>query len=195
MIDEVISFAARPEFSGIVNFGLVVITGAYVILTRGILLETRRSVNELIKQRGDRERPRIVIFPSIREGNPLISLEVANIGQMAAQNLKISIDKDVYRFGKKADSSNLRDLPAFILPIAYFNVGQRLIFEFDTIGYLNDEENPKIFEVKLSYWANGENYIENQSVDFRPIVNSSHIYHPLHYEMKGIRDVLERKLK
>lgn len=187
-----ISSIGIPEW---LNFGMLLVTTIYVVLTRGILRQTRASVNELIQQRADRDRPRVVVFPAIIPGSKLISLEIANIGQKAAENLKINLDKDIYRWSHKNDSSHLNSLPAFSVPIAYFNVGQRLIFEFDTISYLNDESRPKIFGIELEYTSEGQTYTEAQKVDFCPLVNSSFVNHPLHGDFEKLNKILEARLK
>jgi len=93
---------AMVEFidTGLIGI-MVVITAYYAWTTSRILKANEGVLREMRLQRELETRPYIVVYPSILEDDSFIYLKIANHGKSAGQNLKLSLNKDVFSLEKK----------------------------------------------------------------------------------------------
>lgn len=107
---------------------LVVITGIYAWFTFRILKANEKVVEQMRSQQEAMYRPYISVSPVVYPENPIVILKIKNSGLTAAHNLRLSLDKDFYKFGKKEEENNLRSLTAFKKPIDSFVPGAEIFF-------------------------------------------------------------------
>ena len=102
---------------------LVVITGFYAWVTFRILRANEAVVQAMRDQLEAQSRP--YVYPSlfVVPGTNIFGLRVKNTGKTAANNLRLSIDKDFFLLAKKEDAQNLRKMNAFSKPIASSPLG------------------------------------------------------------------------
>src|SRR4030043_491473 len=92
---------------------LVIITGLYAWFTFKILKANETLVEQMRNQQEATYRPYIFISPILFPENSIVFLKIKNSGLTAAQNLRLSLDKDFYQFGERREESNLRSFTAF----------------------------------------------------------------------------------
>ncbi len=103
------------------NFLLFIVTTVYVILTYHILKVMK-------KQHEASLRPYVVPATFVVPGNGMLCLRIANNGKMAAENVRLDIDRDFYKYGSTKDEHNLKDAYIFNNPIGTLVPGTELLF-------------------------------------------------------------------
>jgi len=177
---------------------LALITGIYAYLTYKIAKASEASVQALREQSEAMLRPYITVAPFVRPHTPLLYLRVENSGRTGAENVRLTIDRDFYKFGE-ADrpEKNLRTMSAFTTPIDNFPPGNELLFALGQ-GWVIFGENarpditPPQFSVIASYEFRGRNVEEVNRIDLRPYIGSEGERDPLVEELERIRAVMEK---
>lgn len=174
---------------------LVLITAIYAYLTYRMAKASEASAEAVRNQSEMFLRPYITISPFIRANTPLLYLRVKNTGKTGAQNLRLSIDRDFFKFGNRA---NLKTLSAFTTPIDSFPPDAELIFGLAQGWVLfGEKSNPNIcpaqFNVTATYDFFGKKVQEITQVDLRPYLGTEGEHDPIVEELEKIRKVLEDK--
>jgi hypothetical protein len=148
----------------------VVASLAVAYLTWNIAKSNRITAELLKLQIEVASRPYIQIGPSIREGAPLLQLEITNAGQSNAQELRLELDQDFYFNAEQSEDRNLRGYSAFTHEIATFSPRSTLIFNLGTgLRVINNPNKcPHQFTVKATYKHNGKDYCESTIIDLQP---------------------------
>lgn len=108
---------------------LAIITGIYAYLTHRMAKAAEASVDAMHAQNDALTRPYITISPYVRLHAPFLYLRIENTGKTAAENVRLTIDRDFFKFGKKDNPDmNIRNMPAFQKPIDSIAPGSRLNF-------------------------------------------------------------------
>jgi hypothetical protein len=177
---------------------LVAITGVYAVLTYGIMKATERSVAAMQQQTEALSRPYITVAPLTLPKNIILFLRVANTGKMAAERLRLQLDRPFHRFGRVEEVENLATYSAFTQEIASFAPGAELIFalaqSFVVFGENADEsKTPLTFKVTATYGFGRRTVTEITEVDLRPYRGMHIAYDPVVDELSEIKDVLKKK--
>lgn len=178
---------------------LVFITAIYAFLTHRMAKASEASVEAMRNQSEASLRPYITIVPFIRAHTPMLNLRVKNTGITGAQNVRLSIDRDFFKFGEKTrPDGNLRTLSAFTTPIDSLSPGAELIFGLAQGWVLFGEKAqpdicPSQFSVTAKYEFFGKTVQEVTQVDLRPYLGSEGERDPIVEELERIRKVLEGK--
>lgn len=178
---------------------LALITAIYAYLTYRMAKASEASVEAVHDQSEAMLRPYITVAPFIRSHTPFLYLRVKNTGQIGAQNLRLTLDRDFFQFGEKdrADK-NLRTMSAFSTPIDSFPHGAELIFALGQ-GWVLFGENaqpdvsPTQFNVTATYEFLGKRVEEVNRVDLRPYIGTEGERDPVVEELERIRKVMEEK--
>src|SRR5687767_256223 len=100
---------------------LVFVTAIYAYLTLRMAKASEASVEAIRAQSEATLRPYITIAPFIRPHTPFLYLRIANTGRTGASDLRLSIDRDFFKFGEQdRPDQNLRTMSAFATPIDTF---------------------------------------------------------------------------
>ncbi|RVC09170.1 hypothetical protein, partial [Mesorhizobium sp. M7A.F.Ca.CA.002.15.2.1] len=92
---------------------LVVITGVYAWLTYKIAHSNKMMVIEIQKQIEVQTRPVIALNIEIQHHTIFVA-RIWNRGSSSAENLKLTVDRDFYRFGETVgESKNISDMYIF----------------------------------------------------------------------------------
>lgn len=177
---------------------LVVITGIYAYLTRGIMRATKDSVEAMREQTVALSRPYVTITPFTLPQNPILFLRITNTGKSPAESLDLKLDRSFFMFGK--DTMDLAKLSAFTTAITSFAPGAELIFglaqAFVVFGDQADAvKTPTVFKVTASYTFLGRTVTEVTEVDLRPFEGMHMAYDPIVDELSEIKDVLKKMQK
>lgn len=175
---------------------LVVITGFYAWATFRILRANEKVVAVMEKQAVAMGRPYITITPFVLSGTPLISLRIANTGQTAASNIRLTMDRDFYKFAEKQEGKNIATFVAFQQPIDMLAPGAELIFDlaqgFKIFAEDADEAIvPKVFTISASYKFPGGSVEERNTIDLRPFMESTQPRDLVVTELQEIRKAIE----
>ena len=124
-------------------------------------------------------------------------LSIKNIGKTEAKNLKLTIDKDFYKFGKKENAANIKNLPAFSEPIASFALGAEILIylaqHFVVFGKESNEAvTPKTFSVYAEYQFSNKSIIEKTIVDLNPFIETALPQEPIVKQLKKISESIEK---
>lgn len=107
---------------------LCFITAIYSYLTHKMAKASEASVKAMKAQSEAMLRPYVTIVPYVRPHTTLLYLKIENTGKTAAENLRLSIDKDFFQFGESRQDHNLKTKAAFVEPIQSFAPGGKLVF-------------------------------------------------------------------
>jgi hypothetical protein len=179
------------------TLALVVITTFYAWATFRILRANESVVEAMKAQTEAQVRPYVVVAPTVRTGTTLLCLEVQNTGKSPAVNLRLRMDRDFYPHAEKREQENIAKLSAFTQPIESLAPGARLVFILGVGGKIfapsvDESLCPKVFSVRAEYSHAGATYIENTTVDVRPMLHSSVVQDPVATELERLRQSLER---
>jgi len=177
---------------------LVIITGLYAWFTFKILKANERLVEQMRNQQEATYRPYISISPTLFAENPIVFLKIKNSGLTAAQNLRLSLDKDFYQFGERKEESNLRSFTAFKEPIDSFVPGAEMLFylaqSFVIFGEKSDQNlTPSIFTITAEYEYQNKKVTENTAIDLRPYLRSALPHDPMVNQLQKLRETIEKK--
>ena len=107
---------------------LVLVTAIYAYLTLRMAKASEASVEDVRQQSEAMLRPYISISPFIRPQALILYLKIANTGRTAAQNLRLTLDRDFFRWGEaNKPDRNLKNLNTFSLPIDSLPPGSELL--------------------------------------------------------------------
>lgn len=108
---------------------LVIITAIYAYLTRRMAIASEASVKAVLAQSEAMNRPYVAITPFVRAHTNVIYLRICNTGRTAAQNVRLSLNKDFFQFAEvNRPGGNLRTAPAFSESIDSMPPGFELLF-------------------------------------------------------------------
>lgn len=176
---------------------LIIITGFYAWATFRILRANEKIVEAMGEQSEAIKRPYITIAPYVVPGTPLFGIRIANTGQSPARNLRLSMDKDFYRFGKYNEGNNMSRFKAFRDPIDMFPPGAELIFDLAQ-GFkifADDSDHsimPRSFTITAIYEFFGKEVEEKNMIDLNPFEQSTQPRDSLVTELKGIREAINK---
>lgn len=178
---------------------LVFVTAIYAYLTHRMAKATENSVAAIRAQSEALLRPYVTVSPFIRPHTPFLYLRVANSGRTAAQNLRLTLDRDYFQWGEKdKPERNLRTKAAFSEPIDSFPPGTELLFALGQ-GWVifgeerNLEATPPQFSVTVAYEYFEKRVEELNKIDLRPYIGTEGEREPIVEELERIRKVLEKK--
>ena len=151
---------------------LVLITGFYAWATFHILKANERVVEVMKSQSEAMTRPYLTVTPFIEVGSPVFCLKIKNTGKTAANRLRLSLDKDFYRFGEKGKDKNLAELPAFCNEIDALNPNEEITFSLALApAFFNEKADesltPSQFTVTARYSFGEKTFEEAHMVDLR----------------------------
>lgn len=177
---------------------LVIITGLYAWFTFKILKANERVVEKMHNQQEAIYRPYVSISPVVYPENPIAFLKIKNTGLTAANNLRLTLDKDFFQFGEKKEERNLKSHSAFKDPIDSFVPGAEIYFylaqSFVIFGKKGCEElTPTTFTVTAEYEYLGKKVNEKTVIDLCPYLGAANPHDPLVHQLKSIREAIEKK--
>lgn len=175
---------------------LTFITAIYAYLTLRMAKASELSVEAVRAQSEAMSRPYVTVVPFVRPHTTLLYLRVSNMGKTAAQNLRLSFDRDFFQFGDTNNpQKNLRNISAFSKPIDSFPPGMELFFGLGQ-GHIVFHENvqpdacPTQFSITATYEFFGKSVTEVNQIDLRPYASSEGARNPVVEELERIRGVL-----
>ena len=176
---------------------LVLITGIYAYLTYRMAKMSEASVQEMRQQAEAAIRPYIVVTHFVRPHTPLIYMRITNTGKSAALKLKLSIDRNFFQFGEEQDIRNLKNAPAFNVPLDSFPPGAELIFGLAQGWMLFQGSGkpdicPTQFTITAQYEFSGKTVSESQYIDLRGYMGSEGERDPLVDEIEKLRKAVEK---
>ena len=176
---------------------LTFITAIYAYLTHRMAQTSQASVEEMRRQSEAMMRPYIVVSSFVRPHTPLLYLRIANTGRNAAQNLKLSIDKDFFQFGENQSDKNLKNKSAFNTSMDSFPPDSEILFALAQ-GWVLFEGGksdicPSQFSITATYEFSGKQVEERHNIDLRGYLGSEGNRDPLVEELEKIRKIMEKK--
>ncbi len=121
--------------------------------TRKAAEATERSVAEMKEARDQQTRPYVIAYFTIKEGTGLIYLVLKNIGQSVARNVRFSFDPPL-KTSNETINQMLAKMSFVTEGIQSMPPGYELKTFFDsTVSYLNNEELPQKYNVRISYYG------------------------------------------
>jgi hypothetical protein len=177
---------------------LVVITGIYAWLTFRILKANERIVEKMHDQQEAMYRPYVSISPVVYPENPIAFLKIQNTGLTAANNLRLTLDKDFFQFGDKKEDRNLKTHSAFkdqinsLVPGAeiYFYLAQSFVIFGEKGG---EGLTPPVFSITAEYEYLGKKVSEKNVIDLCPYLGAANPHDPLVRQLKNIKEAIEKK--
>tara|TARA_R100000365_G_C2742300_1_gene70968 strand:- start:55 stop:738 length:684 start_codon:yes stop_codon:yes gene_type:complete len=148
--------------------GILTLFGA--ILAGWVALRVAgRQIQAATEQYYDTIRPFVVVRLNTHAG-VVFMLEIENIGQSAAANLVLKLDKDFFAFG---DGHNLREASAFTRPFAHFAPKEKLSFYLSQGFNMENKRDgidrtPSVFTVSATYGFRDKKYEESYVIDTTP---------------------------
>jgi hypothetical protein len=177
---------------------LVFITGFYAWVTFRILKANEAVLSEMRNEQEALFRPYISIAPTFYPDNPCFFLNIKNIGKTEAKNLSLKMDKDFYKFGKKSEGNNIKDLCAFSKPIDSFAPGAEILIylaqHFVVFGNDSDENiTPKSFTISVQYQFGSKSVSESTVIDLTPYIDTALPQDPIVKKLKDINESINKK--
>ncbi|MEZ5631571.1 MAG: hypothetical protein R3F09_12820 [Burkholderiaceae bacterium] len=177
---------------------LVFVTAIYSYLTYKMVKASEASVQAVREQSEAMLRPYVSVSPYVRPHTTVLYLRVENTGRTAAENLRLSMDKDFFQFGKaKQPDRNLRTKAAFVDAIQSLPPGGKLVFALAQ-GFIIFAPNadpsvvPQQFSVTATYSFSGKQVNETHRIDLRPYIGSEGERDPVVEELEKLRKVAEK---
>ncbi len=177
---------------------LCFITALYSYLTYRMVKASEASVQAMREQSESMLRPYVTVSPYVRPHTTLLYLRIENTGKSAAENLRLSMDKDFFQFGEaKRPDHNLRTKAAFIAPIQSFPPGAKLVFALGQ-GFVifapsaDQDRVPQQFSITATYSMGAREFTEVNRIDLRPYIGSEDELEPIVEELERIRKVLTK---
>ena len=176
---------------------LVFITAIYAWLTHQLAKTSKESVEEMRQQSEAMMQPYIIVSPFVRPHTPLLYLRITNTGRNAAQNLKLSIDRDFFQFGETQSEKNLKNKSAFTTTMDSFPPNSELVFALAQDWVLFEGTGkphicPTQFVITASYEFSGRRIEKHHNIDLRGYLGSEGDRDPLVEELERIRKVMEK---
>ena len=116
---------------------------------------------------------------------------------MAAEKLKLQVDKDFYRLGKSEERFNLKKSNLFKNITGHFQPGTELVYNLVNAIELfekknNTDRNPLQFTITAEYEYLGKNITEKTIIDLSQHQDVAMNYDPLIRNLKKIADSVEK---
>jgi hypothetical protein len=177
---------------------LVIITGIYAWFTFKILKANEKIVERMHEQQEAMYRPYITISPVVYPDHPVAFLRIQNSGLSAANNLRLTLDKDFFQFGDKKEERNLKSHSAFKDKICSLAPGAEIYFYLAQSTAIFGEKGgedltPSVFSVTAEYEYLGKKVSENTVVDLCPYLGAANPHDPLVKQLKDIKEIIEKK--
>jgi len=123
-------------------------------------------------------RPYISVGPFAEPDNPILYLRISNTGKTTARNLRLTLDKSFYQFGKRSGEADLGSFAAFNEPIDSFPPGAEIVFSLALSSTLfaqdaDQEALPRSFCVTAEYSYEGKRVEERNVIDLRPYLGAN----------------------
>lgn len=177
---------------------LVFITAIYSYLTHKMAKASEASVQAMREQSEAMLRPYVTISPYVRPHTTVLYLRIENTGRSAAENLRLSIDKDFFQFGEaKQPDHNLRTKSAFVEPIQSLPPSGKLVFTLAQ-GFIifapeaDPNHVPQQFTITATYRFGEKEFTEANRIDLRPYIGSEGELDPVVEELEKLRKVAEK---
>ena len=176
---------------------LVFITAIYAYLTHRMAKASDASVNAMREQSEALLRPYVTITPYVRPHTTILYLRIENTGKTAAEDLRLSLDKDFFQFGEKNQSEkNLRTANAFTETIESLPPGTKLNFAlgqgFNILGDDAHENGvPQKFKITAQYNFGTKEFHETNRIDLRPYIGTEGEQDPLVEEIEKLRKLVQ----
>jgi hypothetical protein len=142
-------------------------------------------------------RPYISVSPVVYPENPIAFLKISNSGLTAANNLRLSLDRDFFQFGERDDQRNLKLHCAFKGSIDSFVPGAKIYFHLAQSFVLfkkgNEDLTPTKFTVTAEYEALDKKVAEKTVIDLSPYPGAANPHDPLVTQLKAIKEVIAKK--
>lgn len=178
---------------------LVFITAIYAYLTYRMAKASEASVEAMRAQSEAMLRPYITVAPFVRPHTPFLYLRISNTGKTAAENVRLTIDRDFFQFGEvKRPEKNLRTVSAFSSPIDSVPPGTEFIFGLGQ-GWVilakeaKEDVTPMQFSITAAYEFSGKHVTEVSRIDLRPYIGAEGERDPIVEELERIRKVMEQR--
>lgn len=150
---------------------LVLVTAIYAWLTFNIARSNNDMVKEVRTQIELQTRPIITVNTEIHH-HVMFMIRIWNSGNSPAENIRLKIDKDVYRYGKASPENNIREL--YIFKVGLAALAPRDGYWID-IGAASDVGNakdgqilvPEKFSMEATYAYGTKSYSESFTVDLK----------------------------
>lgn len=176
------------------TLALVLITGLYAWATFRILKANEGVVTAMNAQTEAQLRPYVVPYVSTRVGTTLLHLTIENTGKAAALDLRMTMDKSFFQ-NAQPGSVDISKVSAFTQPIASLAPGVRLPFVLGVGHSLFaegvDDLCPKVFSIRASYRFGERQYVEENIIDLRPMLNTTAVQDPVAQEIKELREKVD----
>lgn len=167
----------------------------YTIITARIHKANQAAVEAMRLQAETYSRPYIEISVKGRMETQILYLTVRNTGRTPARNLRLTMDRDFYRFAEKAPDRNLRSYAAFSERIDSFPPNTEVAFALadgPALFEATEELVPTRFVVCASYEFGGKTVDETTEIDLRPFRNTSVPHHPVVEELERLRKSIDK---
>jgi hypothetical protein len=182
--------------TGVLTALLVVITGFYAWATFRILRANEAVVKVMKDQLEAQGRPYVHPSLFVVPGTNIFGLRIKNAGRTAANDLRLTIDKDFFLFGERKEDQNLRTMNAFSAPIASFPPNAEIEFwlaQGPGVFAENVDQTivPRIFSVRAAYTFSDRTVSESTTLDFGPYLNANIPRDSVVTELEKIRKSIE----
>ena len=176
---------------------LVVVTAVYVVLTHRIARANNQMVTAVQEQIIALDRPYIEVSTFLVPRSIIVYLRIKNTGRTSAGNLRLKIDKDFYKFGRREENNNLARFNAFNQLIQTFPPGNELIFplaqSFVIFGEnASDKITPRTFKVTATYNYRDKITDETTVIDLSPYYQTNPEPDPIIDRLAGITTSLDQ---
>jgi len=176
---------------------LVFVTSIYSYLTYKMAKASEASVEAVREQSEAMLRPYVSVSPYVRPHTTILYLRIENTGRTGAENLRLSMDKDFFQFGRaQQPDHNLRTKAAFVDTIQSLPPGGSLVFALAQ-GFVifapgaDAAVVPQQFSVTATYSFVGKQVTEIHRIDLRPYIGSEGERDPVVDELEKLRKVAE----
>lgn len=172
---------------------LVVITGFYAWVTYRILKANERVVEAMREQSEAAFRPYVTVTPFVEPDNPNFYLRIANLGKTAATDLRLTIDRSFFKFGRRSEGDDLASFAAFNQPIDSFPPDSEIVFglaqSFVVFADGADPTTcPTTFTVTANYKFGQKQVEERHIIDLRPYKQADVPQDPVIRKLKAINE-------
>ncbi len=179
------------------TFVLVVITGFYAWATFQILKANKDVVAIMSEQNEAISRPYVSISANQQPDINIFVLRIVNTGKTPAKKLRLSFDKDYFKYAEKNDESNLSKFVAFQEEIESFPPSAEMHFDlaqgFKIFGTEEEKQNSSaLFTITAKYSYGNKTVTEKNTIDLRPYFMSNCPDDPYVYQIKRLRESLEK---
>lgn len=175
---------------------LVLITGFYAWATYKILRANRALVDVMHEQVEQQARPYVSVGIHQVPRNPILYLRITNTGRSPALRLRLTIDRDFYRYARQETRDNLATFSAFQNEIQSLASGDSLIFAlaqgFEIFAERADPQVvPRVFVISATYSYGEKRVTEATTIDLNPYLNSHIVPDALVDELERVRKHVE----